>query len=45
MMDYDAMTDNSGGQSRRGEAYHEDGDDDEEGEGRPGFQRVQCANQ
>lgn len=45
MMDFDAANDSSSGQGRRGEAYHEDGDDDEDGEGRPGFQRVQCANQ
>jgi len=44
MMDYDAADNNSSGRSRRGEAYHEDGDDDED-EGRPGMQRVQCANQ
>jgi len=44
MMDFD-QTESSGGQGRRGEAYHEDGDEDEDGEGRAGFQRVQCANQ
>jgi len=45
MMDFDPVSNSSGGQGRRGEAYHDDGDDDEESDGRAGFQRVQCANQ
>jgi DnaJ family protein A protein 2 len=42
MIEFDPSTDASG-RSRRGEAYHSDADDDEDGG--PGVQRVQCANQ
>lgn len=41
MIDFDPTTDGAG-RSRRGEAYDEDADEDEDG---PGVQRVQCANQ
>lgn len=41
LIDFDPTTD-AAGRSRRGEAYDEDADDDEDG---PGMQRVQCANQ
>ena len=43
MYEYDQTSERGAANGRRGEAYHEDGgDDDEDG---PGMQRVQCANQ